>query len=222
MKLNNFVREVVKQWAPLFNISFLIRSRPAAFVVLSLLIDCLTSSSEKGLSRLLSCDSVVFLYFNSLNINSCFLSRFAFSSECSFWKWLYSLRIGTVESSELSTWFERDFRVVQKLSGCLVLTSSSILLSRCWSLIDETNLVSKIHHYQGRIQDLFLGGGAPIRNGVTDWWTEVNTSCIRKPQVISRRGEGGGCVHIPCTLPLDPALITRERVPSVRTGAQIT
>ena len=35
----------------------------------------------------------------------------------------------------------------------------------------------------------FLGGGAPLRNGVTDWWPDVNTSCIRKPQVIS---EGWG------------------------------
>ena len=33
----------------------------------------------------------------------------------------------TVESSELSTWLERDYRFIQKLSGCLVLTSSSIL-----------------------------------------------------------------------------------------------
>ena len=31
-----------------------------------------------------------------------------------------------------------------------------------------------------------------------------NTSCIRKPQVISR--EGGGVVRTPCTLPLDPPL----------------
>ena len=30
-----------------------------------------------------------------------------------------------------------------------------------------------------------------------------NTSCIRKPQVIS---EGGGGVRTPCTLPLDPPL----------------
>ena len=32
----------------------------------------------------------------------------------------------------------------------------------------------------------------------------VNTSCIRKPQVIS--GEGGGAVRTPCTLLLDPPL----------------
>ena len=37
-------------------------------------------------------------------------------------------------------------------------------------------------------------------NGVTDWWTDVNTSCIRKPQVISEGGWGGG-VRTPCTPP---------------------
>ena len=34
----------------------------------------------------------------------------------------------------------------------------------------------------------FLGGGAPVRNGVTDSFFLQNTSCIRKPQVISGRG----------------------------------
>ena len=56
-------------------------------------------------------------------------------------------------------------------------------------------------HMQGWIQYFFLWGGAPVRNGVSDWWPDVNTSCIRKPQVISGRG-----LHTPCTLPLDPPL----------------
>ena len=60
----------------------------------------------------------------------------------------------------------------------------------CWSLAS----------IQGQIQD-FLGGGAPLRNSVTDWWPDVNTSCIRKPLVISGVGEGGGYA------PLDPPLI---------------
>ena len=55
----------------------------------------------------------------------------------------------------------------------------------------------------------FLGGGAlvscststPINHIVFFW---ENTSCIRKPQVISG-GRGGG-VRTPCTLPLDPPL----------------
>ena len=33
-----------------------------------------------------------------------------------------------------------------------------------------------------------------------------NTSCIRKPQVISGGRGGGGGVHTPCTLSLDPPL----------------
>ena len=36
-----------------------------------------------------------------------------------------------------------------------------------------------------------------------------NTSCIRKPQVIS--GAQGGGVRTPCTLPLDPPLASRSR-----------
>ena len=42
----------------------------------------------------------------------------------------------------------------------------------------------------------FLGGGAPLRNGVTDFNTNIfflqNTSCIRKLQVFSWGGGGGG------------------------------
>ena len=55
----------------------------------------------------------------------------------------------------------------------------------------------------------FLGGGAlvscststPINHIV--FWGQ-NTSCIRKPLVIS--GVRGGGVRTPCTLPLDPPL----------------
>ena len=56
----------------------------------------------------------------------------------------------------------------------------------------------------------FLGGGAlvsfststPINHKVFFFFFLQNTSCIRKPQVIS---DGGG-VRTPCTLPLDPPL----------------
>ena len=44
----------------------------------------------------------------------------------------------------------------------------------------------------------FLGGGAPVRNGVTDLFCSFfleNTSCVKKPQVIS--GVGGGGVRTP-------------------------
>ena len=55
----------------------------------------------------------------------------------------------------------------------------------------------------------FLGGGAlvfcststPVNHIVFFW---QNTSCIRKPQVIS------GGVRTPCTLPLDPPLHSHE------------
>ena len=48
----------------------------------------------------------------------------------------------------------------------------------------------------------FLGGGAPLRNGVTEvfFFFLQNISCIRKLQVISREG---GWV---CTLPQYPSL----------------
>ena len=43
---------------------------------------------------------------------------------------------------------------------------------------------------------LFLGGGAPLRNGVTTFFLD-NTSCIRKPQVISEGWGGGAPLHPP-------------------------
>ena len=61
---------------------------------------------------------------------------------------------------------------------------------------------------QGRIQDFFRRGwlvscstSTPI-NHIVLFFLQ-NTSCIRKPQVISR----GGGVRTPCTLPLDPPLL---------------
>ena len=62
--------------------------------------------------------------------------------------------------------------------------------------------------YTGADPGFFLGGGAlvscststPINHVV--FFILQNTSCIRKPQVI-----GGGGVHTPCTLPLDPPLV---------------
>ena len=59
----------------------------------------------------------------------------------------------------------------------------------------------------GAYPGIFFWGGAlvscststPINHIV--FFILQNTSCIRKPQVI-----GGGGVHTPCTLPLDPPL----------------
>ena len=53
----------------------------------------------------------------------------------------------------------------------------------------------------------FVGGGALVScstfntNKPKSFFLQ-NTSCIRKPQIIS----GGGGVRTPCTLPLDPPL----------------
>ena len=61
---------------------------------------------------------------------------------------------------------------------------------------------------QGRIQVFFLGADALVSCSTSTPINHIvfflqNTSCIRKPQVIS--GVGGG-VRTPCTLPLDPPL----------------
>ena len=57
---------------------------------------------------------------------------------------------------------------------------------------------------KGADPGFFLGGGAPVRIGITDFFL-LNTSCIRKPQVISGGGGGG---EPPCTLPLDLPLLS--------------
>ena len=56
----------------------------------------------------------------------------------------------------------------------------------------------------------FLGGGALVSCSTSTPINHIvfflqNTSCIRKPQVIS--GWGGGEVRTPCNLPLDPPLL---------------
>ena len=47
----------------------------------------------------------------------------------------------------------------------------------------------------------FLGGGAPLRNDVTDRWGKQ----ILKANMKKDSSQGGG-VRTPCTLPLDPSL----------------
>ena len=71
------------------------------------------------------------------------------------------------------------------------------------------NIAEHGNYSSGADPGIFLGGGAlfscststPINHIV---WQ--NTSCIRKPQVIS-----GGAVRTPCTLPLDPPLFFRAQ-----------
>ena len=59
----------------------------------------------------------------------------------------------------------------------------------------------------------FLGGGALVSCSTSTPINHIvffsqNTSCIRKPQIVSGGRRGGGGVRTPCTLPLDPPLQT--------------
>ena len=49
----------------------------------------------------------------------------------------------------------------------------------------------------------FLGGGAPLRNDITDG--EVKKKKIKYVYTKKKASSQGG-VHTPCTLPLDPPL----------------
>ena len=49
----------------------------------------------------------------------------------------------------------------------------------------------------------FLGGGAPLGNGITDQWGKKILKANTKKKASS---QGGGGVHTPCSLPLDPLL----------------
>ena len=74
--------------------------------------------------------------------------------------------------------------------------------------------------YAGADPGFFLGGGALASCFTSTSINHIvfflqNTSCIRKPQVIS----GGGGVRTPCTLPLDPPLCTRILVDCIACGA---
>ena len=71
--------------------------------------------------------------------------------------------------------------------------------------------------FTGADPGFFLGGGALVScstsapiNHIVFFFLQ-NTSCIRKPQVISG-GTGGGGAHR-CTLPLDPPLLHYYRIP---------
>ena len=64
--------------------------------------------------------------------------------------------------------------------------------------------------FTGADPEFFLGGGALVSCSTSTPINHIvfflqNTSCIRKPQVISEGGGGG--VRTPCTLPLDPPLV---------------
>ena len=88
---------------------------------------------------------------------------------------------------------------VASCSVCAVLSLEELMIVERQELERQTN--------SGADPGFFLGGGAlvscststPINHIV--FFSLQNTSCIRKPQVIS-----GGVVRTPCTLPLDPPL----------------
>ena len=58
------------------------------------------------------------------------------------------------------------------------------------------------HHRGG--SRIFLGGGAPLRNCVTN--TNKPIFFFRIPVVLESRRSSQGGVRTPCTLPLDPPL----------------
>ena len=108
----------------------------------------------------------------------------------------YILRV----SKEL--WFIAvdKFKQVHVLDPLMKAEFCCELLTFKWHIELTSRLITS-----GADPGFFLGGGAlfscstsrPINHIV---WQ--NTSCIRKPQVIS----GGGGMRTPCTLPLDPPL----------------
>ena len=67
-----------------------------------------------------------------------------------------------------------------------------------------------ILYCSGADPGFFLGGCAPLRNGITDVFFFLhNTSCIRKPQVISGVGGWGG-LHPP---PRSALVVTSCKLP---------
>ena len=76
-------------------------------------------------------------------------------------------------------------------------------------LDDRAPLISRSGSGTGADLGFFLGGGALVSCSTSTPINHIvfflqNTSCIRNPQVIS----GGGGVRTPCTLPLDPPLLS--------------
>ena len=73
-----------------------------------------------------------------------------------------------------------------------LLSSASKTVFYPYILVKKTgrsvNRAFSFNVWSGVNPGFFLGGGAPLRNGEADWWLDVNTSCIRKPQVMSARG----------------------------------
>jgi len=65
------------------------------------------------------------------------------------------------------------------------------------SILAKESLFHHLSCVSGADPGFFLGGGAPLRNGVTEYQLCQKATC-------HLRGRGGG--HTPCTLPLDPPM----------------
>ena len=60
---------------------------------------------------------------------------------------------------------------------------------------------------------IFLGGDAPLRNGVT---TPINHTFLQSKVVLESLRSSQGGVRTPCTLPLDPPLaLSQKKLESV-------
>ena len=95
-----------------------------------------------------------------------------------------------------------------------------MLSSTLFSIVVNGSTLKDLRRRQITIVKMVFRGGSRIffRRGCTRlllyfntnkphiFWGGENTSCIRKPQVIS-----GGGVRTPCTLPLDPPLVLYEK-----------
>ena len=78
---------------------------------------------------------------------------------------------------------------------------------RVMEQISKENKNEEVNYISGADPGFFLGWSALVSCSTSTPISHIvfflqNTSCIRKPQVIS----GGGGVRTPCTLPLDPPL----------------
>ena len=115
-----------------------------------------------------------------------------------------------IQSSLMSMWFLSFLKNVTPSFPVVAVVFFSRLLIY---FVSPFVLSFPAHNSQGRIQDFFLGGGALVSCSNSTPINHIvfflqNTSCIRKPQVIS----GGGRGRTSCTLPLDPPLVQVKEI----------
>ena len=77
-------------------------------------------------------------------------------------------------------------------------------------MLKKINLLNNdtIGLWSGADSGFFLGGGAPLRDDVTDGdLKNFKSEYIYKAYTKTKASSRGGGVHIPCTLSLDPPLL---------------